>query len=141
MTAHMRDDTRLQRHQPDGEPAALRPVAVVRLPVDGSDWADHLPPVPSGHRVSVSFTQSASWAHHGPVLRGLGYRVVDEVPAVDDDAECVDMVLYDDLPVSQPSWWRAVAVLAEQVLPLTFGPARLASARILAVHGRAAEMG
>lgn len=138
MTAHMRDDSLLHRHQPDGDIDAPRPVAVVRLPVDGCDWADHLPPVPSGHRVSVSFTQSASWAHHGPVLRGLGYQVVDEVPAVDEDAECVDMVLYDDLPVSQPSWWRAVAVLAERVLPLAFGPARLASARLLAAHRRAA---
>lgn len=143
MTRLMTDHTTAAPHRSTG-PA--RPVAVVRLPVDGADWADHLPPVPSGHRASVSFTETASWAHHGPVLHRLGYRVVETDadrergrraagPPATGSGEWADMVVYDDLPVTQPSWWRAITALAERVLPLAFGPAAMACADVLDAHG------
>jgi hypothetical protein len=136
MTGLMTDHTTAALPPTAPQPACedLRPVAVVRLPVDGRDWADNLPPVPQGHRASVSFTQAASWAHHGPVLERLGYRVVAADEGAAGDGEWVDMVVYDDLPVTQPSWWRAVTSLAERVLPLAFGPARMACADVLATH-------
>lgn len=132
------NDLPMAPHQtsgPDGGGAAApQAVAVVRLPVDGTDWADNLPPVPAGHDVSVSFTETASWAHHGPVLDRLGYRVVDR--AGDGSVgEWVDMVVYDDLPGAHPSWWRAVTTLADRVLPLAFGPAAMACADVLTAHG------
>lgn len=141
MTGLMTDPTTAapQPRRSRARGADLRPVAVVRLPVDGRDWADNLPPVPQGHRASISFTQAASWAHHGPVLERLGYRVVPADEQGGGDGEWVDMVVYDDLPVSQPSWWRAVTALAERVLPLAFGPARMASADVLAAHLSASD--
>ena len=111
------------------------PSVVVRLRVDGFDWAEHVPPVPHEHDVSVSFARSATAARHAEALAELGYRVVRLPRGGQRSAEeFVDMVIYGDTAAEQTSWWRAISALAERVYPLAMGPAARRCADLVAAH-------
>ena len=100
------------------------PTSVIRFRVDGADWSEHLPPVPDGHGVSVSFTCDTTHRRHAAALFELGYRIVelDYAPNAHADGEFVDMVVYGDIAVDEPTWWTAVNALAERVYALAMGP-------------------
>lgn len=114
----------------------LAPAVLLRLRVDGLDWSDHVPPAPRGHDVSVSFTSARSRARHAGALGDLGYRVV-AVPETDrrgGQDEFVDVVLRGEAAEEQPSWFRALAALAERAYPLALGPAARMWAPLISRH-------
>ena len=113
---------------------AREPEVLLRLRIDGGDWSEHLPPVPAGHDVSVSFTSAVSSRNHGDALAELGYRVVGVVGAP-NGGEFADLVLREGTAEECPSWWRAVAALAERAYPLALGPAARACAPVVERHG------
>lgn len=127
------------------------PAVLLRLRIDGTDWAEHVPPVPQDHDVSVSFASGRSRARHSRSLGELGYRIVEINHAVDvagggsaggggNDGEFVDMVLRIGAVEKHPSWWRALAALAERAYPLALGPAARMWSPLVAQHqARAAE--
>ena len=121
----------------DGAAGTAEPEVLLRLPIDGGDWADHVPPSPRGHDVSVSFGSQAARRRHGAVLDALGYRIVDvrDHPA---PGEYADIVLRKGTAETTPAWWRALAALAERAYPLALGPAATRWAALVDRHEQAA---
>lgn len=113
---------------------------LLRLPVDGTDWSDHLPPAPADHDVSASCSDRSTWARLRPGLVALGYRAVDEPADPTPTGEIVvDLVLRDGLVEARPTWWRAVAALADRAYPLLLGPAARRWSVLLAAHEATAD--
>lgn len=115
------------------------PEVLLRLPVDGTDWAEHLPPVPRRLDVSVSFASALARRRHEGALSDLGYRVVDTADHP-FPGEYVDVVLRGGAAETAPSWWRALAALAERAYPLALGPAAAMWAGVVAEHQRQASV-
>lgn len=114
-------------------------MALLRLPVDGVDWCDHLPPAPAGHDVSVSCEDDAVWQRLRPRMRQLGYRVVDDPAARGGAGEAVvDVLVRDGCAEDRPTWWRAVAALADRAYPLQLGPAARSWEDLVERHSRGA---
>jgi hypothetical protein len=111
---------------------APAPAVLLRLRVDGGDWSDHVPPVPEGHDVSVSFTSRSDSARHAAALRELGFRLVPLCEA--GDGGMVDVLLREGVVEQHPRWWRAMASLAERAYPLALGPAAKRWHRLVTCH-------
>jgi hypothetical protein len=101
--------------------------------VSGHRWAEDLPPVPDGHRVTVTFSTDLDAAHHGPALDLLGYQVVGVHPG--PPGRCVaDFLVSQPLLESHPTWWRSLAGLADRAFNLALGPVLSSLAPVLRRH-------
>ncbi|HUH08089.1 MAG TPA: hypothetical protein VML96_09810 [Egibacteraceae bacterium] len=111
----MSSGPRLSGREPDG--------ALVRLTVRGPAWAEGLPPVPEGQRVSVSFSSPDAAAEHSDALAMLGYRLVGLRPAAAQDGDgTADFLVIQELLDAYPAWWRALAEQADRIYSLQMGP-------------------
>lgn len=110
--------------------------ALLRLAIDGHDWAEHVPPVPPGARVSAAFSTHDALAAHGDALALLGYRIVGVIDPGDGDdmPEFVDLLVAQDVLETHGTWWRAVAGLATHAFNLAHGPVLAALAAALRPH-------
>jgi hypothetical protein len=118
-------DPMTTRVAPDG--------ALLRLTVDGDDWGEHLPPVPPGQDVTVAFSTADAEAVHAEALALLGYRVVGEPAATTGDA-VAEVLVRQAVLEAHPTWWRALAALADRAYNLAHGPAAALLAPALAPH-------
>ncbi len=112
--------------------------ALFRLPVDRPQWAEAVPPVPAGHRVTVTFSDADVEAEHGDALVLLGYRVLGVVPSAPANPQpggYADLHVGEALLTSHRRWAGAVAALATRIWRLDHGPVRLVFASTIAVHG------
>ncbi|CAN5775095.1 MAG: hypothetical protein M3425_11070 [Actinomycetota bacterium] len=110
--------------------------ALLRLEIAEAHWAEALPPVPQGCRVSVSFADAGDAAEHGDALGQLGYRVVAAQPAgaVQGTADIlVDQQIID----RHPTYWRSLAVLATRAYSLAMGPVLKTLEAVLGAHASA----
>ncbi len=110
--------------------------ALLRLEIGEARWAEQLPPVPLGCRVSVSFADAGDAAEHGEALGLLGYRVVATQPAkaVFGTAD----ILVDQQVIDRhPTYWRSLAVLATRAYSLALGPAVSLLGDVLSAHAGA----
>lgn len=109
--------------------------ALARLTVDSEHWAEELPPVPAGHRVTVAFATDDLTAAHGEAMELLGYRVVgtwgQEDPA---EQATADFLVRAALIEAHPAWWRMLTNRAAQVYVLELGPTRLVLGQALRIH-------
>lgn len=109
---------------------------LLRLPVDGHDWSEHLPPAPPGEDVTVAFSSAIAMARHGELLDSLGYRCVGVVVTGRPrgaPATC-DVLVARTLAVEHAAWWRALADRAERAYDLAMGPVAVALADAVDVH-------
>lgn len=106
---------------------------LARVVIDSERWAESLPPVPSGHRVTVAFPTQDLAAEHAEAVALLGYCVVG-AHEDGDEPEAADFLVPDALMESHPAWWRALARLSANVYVLHLGPVRWALAHVLNAH-------
>lgn len=106
--------------------------ALLRLPIDGMDWTEDLPPVPCGPAVTVSL-RSPDNLRDRAALASLGYRVVRS-RSVAAGSGMAEFLVPATLPVRHPQWWRALAALAVQAFDLSCGPVQAALSDIVEVH-------
>jgi hypothetical protein len=103
--------------------AAVGEAALVRLPVSRQDWAQDLPPAPSGGRVTVSFGADGPSRQvpyqHRRALDALGYVIVGRHTGGADSA---DFLVPLALAEAHPAWWRAITEQAVQAFRLSLGP-------------------
>lgn len=107
--------------------------ALARVVIDSERWAESLPPVPGGHRVTVAFPSDDLAAEHAEAIELLGYDVVG-AHEDSDEPEAADFLVPEVLMESHPAWWRAMTRLAANVYVLQFGPVYASMARTLRVH-------
>lgn len=130
-----------RRASADGGPT-IAPGALLRLPLAGSGladpWAEHVPPVPDGHVVTVSFVSAAALVEHADALELLGYRVVAAPAATADgaSAEVCWMVVSGALAGARPAWWDSMRHRADRVYSLSMGPVQKLFAPLLRAHLR-----
>ncbi|MDQ3710127.1 MAG: hypothetical protein M3387_12630 [Actinomycetota bacterium] len=109
---------------------------LLRLEIGEAHWAEELPPVPRGCRVSVSFADAGDAAEHGDALGLLGYRVVAAQPAgaVRGTAD----ILVDQQVIDRhPTYWRSLAILATRAYSLAMGPVVKTLGDVLGAHAGA----
>jgi hypothetical protein len=103
--------------------ARVGEAALVRLSVVHDDWAEDLPPAPSGERVTVSFGADGPSRqvpyHHRQALQALGYLIVGGHTGGADSA---DFLVPLALAEAHPAWWRALTEQAVQAFRLSMGP-------------------
>ena len=115
--------------------------ALTRLAIDSERWAEQVPPVPDGYRVTVAFSSEDLAVEHAEAIELLGYQVVgahdgsrgDRSPR--EGLRAADFLVSDRLAESHPAWWHALAGLASQVYVLHLGPVRRLLGEVLTVHG------
>jgi hypothetical protein len=107
--------------------------ALLRLEIGEAHWAEQLPPVPLGCRVSVSFADAGDAAEHGDALGLLGYRVVAAQP---DKAMAgtADILVNQQVIDRHPAYWRSLVVLATRAYSLALGPAVSMLGDVLSAH-------
>lgn len=116
------------------------PATVLRLRIDAEgSWVRALPPAPPGHTVTLSGPSSAATTlltAAADDLGALGYRYIGEVaaPSAADDPPVAHLVVPGPLVEADAVWWRALADLADQVLPLLFGPVERRFRALVAAH-------
>lgn len=115
---------------------------LLRVPAAPPGWARDLPPVPLGHRVSVS-VNSLDGLCARPELEARGYAFVgmhhSALRPVGSDV--ADLLVAGSLAHTHPHWWRALAARAERAFPLSFGPVRIALGDVVRAHLAAVQPG
>ncbi len=115
--------------------AAAPDGALLRLPVHSGDWAEHLPPVPAGCSVTVSFTSTAAADEHGDAVTLLGYVVVGvAADRQDRDDDAAHVLVRQALLEAHPRYWRSLAAQADAAFSLALGPAQRVVAAVVARH-------
>lgn len=118
-------------------PVSIDGVLVRHLVGDGH-WAEHLPPVPAGFTVTVSFGCIDDAAEHGDALGLLGYYVLDAAETADAvGSPNVDFLVCQRLIEAHPAYCRSLSTHAWRVYHLSLGPAAAAVADTVAAHARA----
>jgi hypothetical protein len=114
-----------------GEPHHDDPGALVRLPVSDGPWAESLPPVPDGHRVTVSFSSPALAEEHGEAVGLLGYVVV---PGPDEGEQVAWLLVPAALARAHPRWWTTIRSRSDAVYRMAMGPVLRRFAALLRAH-------
>ena len=115
--------------------------ALARLAIDSERWAEQVPPVPDGYRVTVAFSSEDLAVEHAEAIELLGYQVVGTHEAGQGGGSpagglrAADFLVSDRLAESHPAWWHALARLASRVYVLHLGPVRRLLGEALTVHG------
>lgn len=114
--------------------------ALFRLSVDVPRWAEAVPPVPGGHRVTVTFSDAEAEAEHGDALALLGYRVLGVAATPEglppDAGRYADVLVGEALLATHHRWAKAMAALATRIWRLEHGPVRLVLGATLAAHAQ-----
>ena len=106
--------------------------ALLRLPVDAGAWAEDLPPVPDGCRVTVSFSSDDACTEHAEALQLLGYTVVGVLQTA--GPPCADVVIEPAVATGHPTFWRSLGKRADRAYNLAAGPVAGLLAPQLALH-------
>lgn len=109
------------------------PGALVRLPIGHGPWAESLPPVPDGHRVTLSFSSPGLAEEHAEAIGLLGYVEVGG-PADGGGADVAWLVVPAPLARAHPTWWATIRAGADAVYHLGMGPVVRQFAALLATH-------
>ncbi len=119
------------------QPPTVGDGAVVRIRVAEGWWAESVPPVPDGYRVTVSLPDGTGRDEHAEALGRLGYLVVDAAPAASADPDCADFFVPQQLLEAHPTYWRSLADRADRAYSLALGPVRRLLGEVLAAHAAA----
>jgi hypothetical protein len=105
---------------------------LVRIATGAADWVTGLPPVPAGHRVSVTVGEDGlAAASDGLALRG--YDLIAVVPGRRPGPHA-DLLVSSGLREEAPRWFSALLLVAERVFDLRFGPVHVALRDELLAH-------
>ena len=107
--------------------------ALLRLPIDEERWAEHVPPVPVGFEVTVSFSTEAAVVEHGEALELLGYAVVGVNPRL-TPMPSASFLVNQQLIEAHPKYWRSLARLSDAAYSLALGPPLKLLTDVLALH-------
>lgn len=107
--------------------------ALLRLHIEGVEWADEVPPVPTGRVVTVSLRSPDRMRDRG-ALEELGYTVVSARPVSASVEATADFLVARMMPPAHPRWWRTLAALAVKSYDLSCGPVQVALADVLKPH-------
>lgn len=107
--------------------------ALLRLPIDEERWAEHVPPVPVGFEVTVSFSTEMAEVEHGEALELLGYAVVGVNPRL-TPFPSASFLVNQRLIEAHPTYWRSLAALADAAYSLALGPPLALLTDVLALH-------
>lgn len=108
--------------------------ALVRLPIGPGPWAEHLPPPPDGHVVTISFSTAAAHHEHAEAVDLLGYEIVlaDDLP--EDGQPAAWIVVSGELAHARPAWWAEIRSVSDGVWSLEMGPVMRRYAGLLRAH-------
>ena len=109
---------------------------LVRVRADGPAWIHRVPPVPSGHLVTVSVSDAALREVPGADLLRCGYRIVGVHPwrAATDGHGAVDLLVTAPLIEAHPAWWQGVVAVADRAFDLRLGPVQRVLGQEIALH-------
>ncbi|WP_370324834.1 hypothetical protein [Euzebya sp.] len=110
------------------------PDLLLRIPVDTPDWAEGLPPVPDGCRVTAVFSHADVAAEHGDALALLGYELVGVLGVA--DTPTVDLLISRAACDRWPLWRDQLLASGGRVWDLGFGPVAAMLGPAVAVHHR-----
>lgn len=113
---------------------------IVRLRARDRGWIAELPPVPSGHTLTVTVGRPDLLPVPVEELLSRGYRLVGVAAEHRPIGPTVDVLVPEGLREDAPQWWERLAPLAERVFDLRMGPVRLVLAAEIDVHLRHAEV-
>lgn len=109
--------------------------AMLRLVVGAGHWAEDIPPVPAGHRVTVSFSSEGAAGEHADALSLLGYDIVGVQPlSMPIEVGVADFLLDQRLLEAHPTYWRSLADQADKAFSLALGPVLSLLGDVLRAH-------
>lgn len=115
------------------DPGALDAL-LVRVGAHGDDWVEHLPPVPAGCTVSVSFDSWQLQQHAAAALDELGYVTAGVAPTGTPDQPGAFFLVPWSSVSERGMWWRTLTAVADRVYDPAFGPVRAMLRDILELH-------
>lgn len=107
--------------------------ALVRVQAEGGEWIDRLPPVPTGHVVTVAVGARSHRDVTADALAATGYRVVGHQPDTSLPA-AVELLVPGALMTAEPAWWSRLLGVADQAFDLRLGPVQMVMGNHLPVH-------
>jgi hypothetical protein len=123
---------------PTVDAASLHSAVLVRLPVESSDWAAGLPPVPAGWRLTISLGHPDLQPIPHDALRARGYHVVGVATARAPVGRSIDVLVPGALRATEPGWWDQLGPRATRIFDLRMGPVIALLRNQLALHERGA---
>lgn len=143
------DTARPMSPRPNTPPAGTKAAAVVqfrgakdpplllRIPVTSAIWAEGLPPLPEGLRVTAAFSDIDAEVEHSEALELLGYESVGVRPSATSDpasVATVDLLIPRRACDKFPLWRDALLDSGGRVWDLGFGPVAARLAQALSAH-------
>ncbi len=122
------------RHSDDGSQRPPPEATLLRIVIDGPDWARRLPAVPPGCVVTATVSAHRLAADRLE-LEGRGYTFAGVHRCVlAERVEAIDLLVPAAVIADHPGWWRTVAGSAQRAFPLVFGPVRIVLGDLVALH-------
>ncbi len=110
------------------------PPLLLRIAITDPRWAESIPPVPTGLRVTVAFSDPDVEAEHADAVALLGYAVVGSVDVEPIDAPSADFLIPRVACDRWPLWRDQILGTGGRVWDLAFGPAAVVLGHALSVH-------
>lgn len=117
-------------------PVSGEPPLLVRIPITSPMWAESLPPMPTGAKITAAFSDPEAEGEHADAVALLGYHLVGVVGDEVADPPFVDLLVARTVADRWPVWRDEVLIAGGRVWDLAFGPAAMRMASAVAVHQR-----
>jgi hypothetical protein len=112
---------------------------LLRLPAEDRAWAQTLPRVPGGAKVTVTLGHPDLVPEDPTLLWAAGYHVVGVASEARPIGAVVDLLVPAELREAAPDWWQQVLSRARRAFDLRLGPVLSVLEAELAMHRRALE--
>lgn len=113
---------------------ASPPPFLLRIPITSPTWAEALPPLPDGARVTVVFSDEDAEGEHADAVALLGYRVAGSLRARAQAIPTADLLIPRRAVDRWPVWRDGLLAAGGRVYDLSFGPVARALAEEIAAH-------
>ncbi len=110
------------------------PPLLLRIAISSPRWAESIPPVPTGLRVTVAFSDPEAEAEHADAVALLGYAVVGTVDLEPMGEPSADFLIPRLACDRWPLWRDQILGAGGRVWDLAFGPAAVILGHALRVH-------
>lgn len=114
--------------------SSTSPPLLLRIAITSPRWAESIPPVPTGLRVTVAFSDPEVEGEHADAVALLGYEVVGSVDVEPVEAPAADFLIPRTACDRWPLWRDQILGAGGRVWDLAFGPAAVVLGHALSVH-------